>query len=264
MAKSRKPARLSLKKVNVGDVFAIPLPDGRYGACRVLRVRDDPPGVLVAASPWVGAAPPDVGEPLLRTILNQTHHSWDGRPCVGWVDEPVPAEFLRVGTLAPAKKEGARHEDAADWASFAYQVHAQWRWDHERDRVLAEEEAERQRQQAAQESYRRAYKPLPARSFEEIRKRPFKGWETFVDSDALRASRAAVRETINTLLALGPDAAAPLKMNLLHGLIEQFNAIDDGWISTIEREDICELVYELADLVGLEDYEEALTSRRDW
>ena len=261
---ARKPARLSLKKVKVGEVFAMPLPDGRYGACRVLQTRDDPPGVLVAASPWVGAALPDLAEPLLRTILNKTHHAWQGQPCADWVSEPVPVEFVRVGTLAPARKEAAPAAGSAGWESFSYQVHAQWRWDHERDAVLAEDEAERQQQQAAHESSRRAYRALPAQTLDELRKRPFKGWESFVEPDELSASRRAVRKTIDALLALGPDAAAPLKMNLLHGLIEQFNEIDDGWICTIECEDICEVAYDIAELVGLERYGEALTGRRDW
>jgi hypothetical protein len=264
MPRSRKPVPLPLEKVQVGDVFALPLPDGRYGACRVLRRRDDPPGVLVAASPWVGAAPPDLAEPLLRTILTQSHHHWQDEPCVYWVNDPVPAEFLALGRLPPAKKEAARSTNSADWVSFGYQIHAQWRWDHEREAVLAEEEAARQRQQEAQEASRRAYKPLPVEGIEEVRKRPFKGWETFVDSDQLRAARRLVRKTIDALLALGPDAAAPLKINLFHALIEQFNEIDDGWICTIEREDICELADDLADRVGLEEYGEALTGRRDW
>src|SRR5437868_6323041 len=124
MARSRKSGSLPLTKVKVGDVFAMPLPDGRYGACRVLAVRDNPPSVLVAASPWVGAAPPDVAEPLLRTVLNQTHHNWQDDPCVVWVSEPVPADFFHIGTLAPARKEAIRDERYSDWAFFAYQVHA--------------------------------------------------------------------------------------------------------------------------------------------
>ena len=90
MTQQRKPARLSLRKVQAGDVFAMPLSDGRYGVCRVLRVQDQPRQVLVTASPWVGSTLPDLSEPELRTCLNLTHHSWSNSPCMNWISEPVP------------------------------------------------------------------------------------------------------------------------------------------------------------------------------
>ncbi len=266
MARQRNPVSRPLTKVSAGDVFAMPLEDGRWGACRVLQMKGDPLAALVATSPWIGSAPPDLTEPTLRKVLRLTHHSWDKGPCLAWVSDPVPPAFVHLGNLPPkAKEASASSNSSSDWSSSPLQLFLQWRWDHERAAVEAEDEARRECERVARETRRRAYKPLPKYTLEELRKRPFQQWEGFVETNALRASRKVVRNTIDALRALGPDAPKPLKINLFHACVEQFNDLDeDGWICTIEREDVCELLDQLADLVGLEDYGEALTSRRDW
>src|SRR5205809_511882 len=86
---------------NDGAAFLMPLSDGRFGVCRVLR-RSLPEGrrrpgdtsVLVAASPWIGTEAPDRNDPLLREILMLTHHSHDNAQCVVWVSDPVPESFV--------------------------------------------------------------------------------------------------------------------------------------------------------------------------
>jgi len=266
MARSRKPKPLPLEGLQVGDVFAIPLAGGRWGACRVLQFDDISPRVLVAASPWVGETMPDLSEPLLRVVLHRTHHSWNNEACLGWTSSPVPVEFVRVGTLPPTAAEASLAVTAAacEWVSLPYQVYAQWRWDNEREAVLAEDEAERQGHQEAYRRHQHSYKPLPKQTLHELRNRPFEHWEECLEPDDLRASRKIARATIDLLLALGPDAPEPSKMNAFHWCVEQFNELDSGWICTVEREDICDLLGDLADLCGLEEYDDALTGRRDW
>jgi hypothetical protein len=268
MARQRKPVSRPLTKVKAGDVFAMPLADGRWGACRVLRLRADPLAALVATSSWIGTAPPELTEPRLVDVLRLTHHSWDGGPHLCWVNDPVPPELVHLGALPPtAKQARAKCEAHGDWDSCSVQALLQWRWDHEREAVLAEDEAAREKERGSHEAARRAYKPLSKATLDDLRKRPFKGWEGFVEPEQLRAARKVIRDTLDALLALGLDAPEPLKINLFHRAVERFNQIDyegDGWICTIEREDICELLDDLADLVGLEEYDDALTGRRDW
>jgi hypothetical protein len=248
----------------------MPLPDGRLGVCRVLRVDADTEQVLVAGTSWIGAQAPDVSDPQLRIILRNTHHSFQNEPCLAWVSEPVPATFSYLGVIPPTEEETALSYSgyAFGWSFASIQVFAQWRWDHERDKVLAEEEEEERLKQVAREEKRHAYKPLPSLTLEEFRQRtPFPNWAGYIESGALRGARRIIRETIDALLEIGSDAPAPLKLDVFRHCVQRFNRLDveqGGFIETIEREDICELLDELAGLVDLDDYEDGLTSAREW
>jgi hypothetical protein len=268
MTEARKPAAMSLRRVRPGDVFLMPLEDGRYGVCRVLRTRPEQGDVLAAASPWVGASAPALDEPQVRQILRLTHHNWQDVPYVGWMSAPVPATFTRLGDLPPTEEEAAWEEQGqgpSNWIHLPLQVFLQWRWDHEREAVLAEARQQEESTREAQEKWRRAYKPLPQPLLSELVKQtPLKSWGRFVEAEVLQEARAIVRATMRALLALGPDAATAARLDVIRECVENFNDIDDGWICTIEREDICDLLHELAARVDLDDYDEALTCWRDW
>lgn len=45
--------------------------------------------------------------------------------------------------------------------------------------------------------------------------------------------------------------------------IRRFNSLDDGWICTIEREDICEQIGRVIDACGFE-CDEDWVGERDW
>jgi hypothetical protein len=263
VAKRRKPKE---PPAHPGDAFLMPLGDGRFGVCRVLRVHTaEPPAALVAASPWVGTTP-DLGDPRLRETLRLTHHAWANHPAVLWVNDAVPDTFVRIGELPPDKAEAkAKSGSSSSWYYFPTQILAQWRWDHEREQVLAEDEQESQVRAAAQKAERLAYQPSPPTTLEEFRNRKlFDDWKDYADTDQLRASRKAIREAVDALIALGPGAGEPECIDVLRRCVERFNDIDDGWIDTICREDICGILDELSDLVGLDDYDESVFSNRDW
>jgi hypothetical protein len=268
MARRRKPAPIPLSEVRAGDAFLAPLSDGRLCVCRVLQTEPDNSQVLVAVSPWIGTQPPDVSEPQLREILCLTHHSYQGQHEVVWVTNPVPATFTRLGEIPPTEADRVLTCSAwTGWESCPHQVFLQWRWDHERDQVLAEDEAQRQAEEAAREAERQAYKPLPAQTLEELRQQtPFPHWSGYVEPAVLRASRRIIRELIDVLIEQGPNAPEPNRLDEIRLCVERFNALDEehSFIETVEREDIFELIGELGDLVGLDDYEESLISDRDW
>jgi hypothetical protein len=268
MARSRKPVPIPLAQIRAGDAFLAPLEDGRLSACRVLRTEHEHPQVLVAASRWIGTQRPDRGDPRLREILCPTHHHWQGEPWITWVSEPVPVTFTRLGDIPPTDEEAEEDRGSwTGWESFPEQVFLQWRWDHERDKVLAEDAEEQRAAEAAREEERRAYKPLPAQTLEDLRGRvPFKMWAGYIDPPMLRGARRIIRETIDTLIELGPDASEPARIDEIRHCVERFNLLDEDqqFIDTIEREDICDLLDELAGLVGLDDYGEDLAGARDW
>jgi hypothetical protein len=268
MARQRKPTPIPLSEVRAGDAFLAPLADGRLSVCRVLQVAPDHSAVLVAASPWIGTHPPNLVDPRLREILRPSHHSHQGGPYLLWVADAVPATFARLGAIPPTDEEAVLScASYSGWESFPLQVFLQWRWDHEREQVLAEDEAKRTAEKRGREEQRRAYKPLPTQTLEDLRRQtPFPSWTGYVELAVLRAARRIIRDTIDALIERGPEAPEPLRIDEMHHCIERFNALDaeEGFIATIEREDICGLLDELAGLIDLDDYDDCLTSRRDW
>ncbi|MBL3529061.1 MAG: ankyrin repeat domain-containing protein [gamma proteobacterium endosymbiont of Lamellibrachia anaximandri] len=100
-----------------GDVFMMPIEDGLFGACRVIR-RGDPAkrhlndwmevtenGVLVTLTAWMGTSQPDISEPKLREPLRKTFGNWNGETELIWVTKPLPAEFKCIGKLQPTAEE---------------------------------------------------------------------------------------------------------------------------------------------------------------
>ena len=90
---------LRKKKVQLpaaGDVFAVPLEDGRYSVCRVIADKTTNPrlsihAVLVASSAWIGPEVPELDEELHRLILIRTHHCDESESTGSWIETPEPA-----------------------------------------------------------------------------------------------------------------------------------------------------------------------------
>lgn len=155
MAKSKR-SREPVVLPPVGSVFLMPLADGRFGACWVIRHDAEMSGIrfgmtraLVSVSRWIGTAVPTLQEPLLRAPLILNHHSWKNQVEAFYAIDNVPETFRLLGTIVPTSEE-MRLEclSSTGWASAALQLLLQWRWDNDRDALLAEEELNRQREKA--------------------------------------------------------------------------------------------------------------------
>jgi hypothetical protein len=268
MARRRKPQPIPLSQVEPGDLFALPLEDGRWGACRVLRKSTDPLQVVVQTSAWIGDAPPaDLNDPRLVTPLLLTHHAWGGVADLHWVSDPVPADAVRLGRLPVTAEEAAAECNSwSGWASCQIQPLLQWRWDHEREAVLAEDELERLRREAATQEARFGYQPAVLPSLQEMRRRtPFPNWSGLPSPANIRRSRRIVRELIDDLIALEGSGDEVAMLDAFRRAVERFNAAeesDDPFIETVEREDICEVLDDIADAAGLSDYD--VCAWRDW
>jgi hypothetical protein len=46
--------------------------------------------------------------------------------------------------------------------------------------------------------------------------------------------------------------------------VKRFNKLDDGWICTIEREDICDCLAQIVDLCGMDGSADWVDEDRDW
>lgn len=259
-----------------GDAFAVPLDDGRYSVCRVLLDASSDAAkqwnahcVLVACSAWIGAEVPQPDDPALRPILCLTHHSWAGKREMAWISDPVPDEFIPIGRIPPTPEEMATTCGTfSGWASMALQPLLQWRWDHDRAAVLAEDKVKQAetavlREKAAAE--RRAY--LAAVTLADLSAHEFfPRWEEYPPEEPARASRALMSTTVRRLIELGETASEEERRAVLRGCIESFNELDArlGFIATIEREDICEEFEALVHACGLGRYADLADEWREW
>jgi hypothetical protein len=143
-----------------GAHFAMPLADGRWGACRVLAARGAK-GVLVENLDWLGPVRPALDDLRGVKALVLDHHAWCSQPNRMLVDEPPPPTFEPLGVVEPSADERATKCGSwGSWEALALHTVLQWRWHHDRKALLAEEAreaAERERRrQAAAEKKRRA------------------------------------------------------------------------------------------------------------
>jgi hypothetical protein len=77
-------------------------------------------------------------------------------------------------------------------------------------------------------------------------------------------AQALMRATIDKLVSLGPTAGRDAVMRELRAAVERFNELDDGFIGTIEREDLCDALYKIGEAAGVPSDEEWVDEYRDW
>ena len=137
--------------VNPGDVFAVQLPDGRFGAVRVLQTIGR--SSLVCTSPYLGRERPDLSEPQIRKTVVKTRFLFKNEPARRWLEGQPPPNFEFLGNLPPAKAETKLECNVygGKWGeSEGQDAFLEWRWLHDR----AAFEAEVRQQEAAFERRR--------------------------------------------------------------------------------------------------------------
>jgi hypothetical protein len=260
-----------------GDVFAFPISDGRYGACRVLRCASEgeakelgQPCVLISCSAWIGDSIPEAPNEQMRDTLYLTHHSWKGQPELYWVSDTVPDHFLCIGRLEPTDAE-SRMEccTSAGWQSCAIQVLAQWRWDNDRARQLAGDAAEEAVLIAKQVANQRLLDAARnAMTLSKLSKyKFFQDWDDYPSAKATKASRKIMRQTVTALIELGEKATEEDRLRVLQNCIEKFNQLDssmDNFIETTVREDICDAFELLVLASGLGHRKDLGDQWREW
>ena len=103
---------------------------------------------------------------------------------------------------------------------------------------------------------RRALKKLCGERF-------FENWDEFLSPERVRASEGSVHLLVDALLALGPKPAGRAARSAVDACVRRFNDLDDGWICTIEREDIGDQIGRVVEACGFE-YDEDWLDERDW
>jgi hypothetical protein len=109
-----------------GALLVFPLPNGMFGACRVLRGPDADEtqfgkSVLVCATPWIGDAKDALGAKAAKKVSRETY----------WCEGAPPASFQLAGVIALTGARAKNRHVAAPWAMFPNVVYAAWLKEHE-------------------------------------------------------------------------------------------------------------------------------------
>lgn len=181
----------------VGDVYAVRLPDGRFGAMRILAI--DGKRTLASTQSHLSTEPPTPDDASAFEPVTQVRFSCRGTPDITWYSGKLPEH------LAFAFGSQLQCWETPPWCgAYGFWSHAsgiaayqEWRWVHDRPAFEAEVNAQIEEQSAKMQQRLRAMKPK--RMLPEARFRALIAsldWSRAGDDDAvlapLRAALAAL------------------------------------------------------------------------
>lgn len=257
-----------------GTVLLFPWGEGQLGACRVFRI--EIPGhcktlhALVGQAEWTGTAPPPLDHPALRALHQSFYHGLGHRPNLFWVDDPPPESFVVHGhiPLSPEEQEISSWTWAS-WLNFPHGTLVRWRWEHEREAVLAEQAAEaaRQEEMRTAEAARRAA-ILANTTLPSILARPslFPQWHDALPAKTIALLEAPIREFLKEIIDLPKPKRTDISRHL-RLCVKALNQIDndhDHPLCTIEREDIIDLFDEILTVAKQPGLLDKVDQWRDW
>lgn len=117
-----------------GDLFAITLPDGRYGAIRILR--QEGKSLLIAVTFYLDSIMPTISVRQLLTILRQNRFSFRNDPAISWYEGKVPKDIQYIGNIPITEQEKVMtcNSYSGTWdSSCSNPVYYEWRWIHDRE-----------------------------------------------------------------------------------------------------------------------------------
>ncbi len=260
-----------------GTALRMSLEDGRFGVCRVIRLSTEAERAyqgavlaLVALSPWIGDEVPPISDMRLREVQILTHHSFKNEACVLWVGGAIPEGFLEIGLIEPTFDELAlTSASSSTWGWFPLQLVAQWRWDHEREAVVHQDDAEQEQKRAANRNAAEEYgRYLDSLTLEGLQQKVcFENWKGFVPTQGLRSCQNEYRGAIQAILHLGPNPGVKAVVRIIRASVQRINEIDDqnhNFIETIAREELAEAYDELAYVAGLRTESGLALRWADW
>ncbi len=272
-----------------GEVFALEVAPRVELLLRVVAEHGETRCVVATQHAGPPLAKPPRGVALFE-VQPLDHHAWNRPLLGGWISTPAPASLRRLGRVPVREAERARvlHPQLwvtmpaktpalaqkvlpmSGWDLVLRDAKAQWRWEHERAAVLAED-AQRERAQAgtlatALAAQGRAQASLRQKGVAALKKkRFFAAWKHVVPKALIDEAEAATREAVRSLEGRTPAQAA----RRLAALVRTFNRLDGRHgrtFDTADREDIMEALgtIALACRVDDETFEAVVDAVRDF
>jgi hypothetical protein len=145
---------MSKNAVSIGDIFAVSLPDGNYGAIRIADQIDN--SYLVITTPYIGTDIPSIENELLGEILLQNRFFYNNDKTLVWVEGKVPKEAVYIGNI-PLSGKIICSSFGGKWGnSVGIEVFLEWRWEYDRENFEKEIQEEEKR---INEEYKKSQKP---------------------------------------------------------------------------------------------------------
>lgn len=266
-----------------GQVFALEVSSDVEVLFRVVAAQADTRCVVLTRANKLPSPGLFKAQPL-------NHHAWKRPMLGGWVSEPPPPELRLVGQVMLRKAEAERvlHPEAwvklstktaalshkvlplCGWDLLLRDARLQWRWEHEREAVLAEDAlAEREKAakfEAALAAAGKRKATLQRKGVASLsNKRFFAAWKGAVPAAMLNDAEAAMRAAVISL----EGKSAKQATRRLATLVRTFNELDGRHgrqFDTIDREDIMEAIGTVAFACGVPDevFDEVIDGERDF
>jgi len=118
------------KKVpEVGDLFAAPLPENKYGAVKVIKIIDN--SYLIGITSYIDKQIPTIeSEKVHQTLITESIIDDSEKPLYEWVDGNIPKELIFIGNTSLTKEEMEIDSNiyAGDWSKgCALAAYYKWR-----------------------------------------------------------------------------------------------------------------------------------------
>ena len=245
---------------------------GRYAALKIIGFEKGYicGAVLDGAFP----APPSLADVVTLGVLPQLRFSFNGAPAIvrspkDWENALDDFQYLGMGAVSAAEKEmAAKANSIGTWNAASAYAEGEWRWRNDRAAYEAEIERDRAEARAPIEAARARIK---AATFERLlAETQFTRWDPhppYPPPAFVAQARARIRRAIAEVQAQGAAPEQAGVRAVLKDLVEWFNAKDaefDGVIETEEREDICDVLAEIAYAARHPELIGEIENWRDW
>lgn len=137
---------MSKNIVSIGDIFAVSLPDGNYGAIRVADQIDN--SYLIITTPYLGTEIPLIENELLGDILLQNRFFYNNDKALIWVEGKAPKEVIYIGNISLSGNKGKIicNSFGGKWGnSVGIEAFLEWRWEFDRENFEKEIQEEEKR-----------------------------------------------------------------------------------------------------------------------
>lgn len=257
---------------------------GRFGALKVLG--RDRSTLTVAALEGVWTRRPTFEETQNAPILRQQGLERTGQLAVwgidiGWWREGDLRDLTFLGASAVSNDECTHAHAVETYApgthhstphAIGFAVEYEWRWQHDREVLIAEQQvviAMLHKERAARDERFRTR--LRGITFEQLlTEDPFAGWSPsppYPSKEFTDAARQKIHDTCRELRDRGPKLRKADVRKILKQCVEWLNAADaaaDGAIETEEREDLCQVLEEMAHAAKQKSLADEIDDWRSW
>jgi len=143
-----------------GDVYAVKLPDGRFGAVRILRTIEK--SFLVCTTKYLGDVPPEITNPLLLQAIERRSFNWKGQLAILWLSGSQPDNCTYLFNIPPSKEELEMvcSSSGRKWSDGYCEVaYIEWRWIHDRPALEIEMRKEMEQEELQRQLKKQRQKP---------------------------------------------------------------------------------------------------------